>query len=89
MVPLANSLEQLVATAIKLNHAEFREFANPSMDKLTQLPSIAHRTVTLRSSEGQNVAVGVSRRVLCFGNCTFHEYLLCHCLSATSLLTKF
>jgi hypothetical protein len=28
-VPLANSLEQLVATAINLNHAEFREFADP------------------------------------------------------------
>ena len=34
-VPLANSLEQLIATAINLNHAEFREFAHPSMDKLT------------------------------------------------------
>jgi hypothetical protein len=33
-VPLANSLEQLIATAIKLNHAEFREFAHPNMDKL-------------------------------------------------------
>ena len=28
-VPLANSLEQLIATAINLNHAEFREFADP------------------------------------------------------------
>ena len=34
-VPLANSLEQLIATAISLNHAEFREFAHPDMDKLT------------------------------------------------------
>jgi hypothetical protein len=34
-VPLANSLEQLIATAINLNHAEFREFAHPNMDKLT------------------------------------------------------
>ena len=34
-VPLANSLEQLIATAINLNHAEFREFAHPDMDKLT------------------------------------------------------
>jgi hypothetical protein len=34
-VPLANSLEQLIATAISLNHAEFREFAHPNMDKLT------------------------------------------------------
>ena len=33
-VPLANSLEQLIATAINLNHAEFREFAHPNMDKL-------------------------------------------------------
>ena len=33
-VPLANSLEQLIATAIKLNHAEFREFAHPNLDKL-------------------------------------------------------
>ena len=32
---LANSLEQLIATAINLNHAEFREFAHPNMDKLT------------------------------------------------------
>jgi hypothetical protein len=31
---LANSLEQLIATAINLNHAEFREFAHPNM-KLT------------------------------------------------------
>lgn len=35
IVPLANSLEQLIATAIKLNHAEFREFARPDVDKLT------------------------------------------------------
>ena len=28
-VPLANVLEQLTATAINLNHAEFREFAEP------------------------------------------------------------
>jgi hypothetical protein len=35
IAPLENSLEQLIATAIKLNHAEFREFADPSMDKLT------------------------------------------------------
>ena len=34
-VPLANSLEQLIATAIHLNHAEFREFAHPDMAKLT------------------------------------------------------
>ena len=34
-VPLANSLEQLIATAINLNHAEFREFAHPDIDKLT------------------------------------------------------
>jgi len=33
-VPLANSLEQLIATAINLNHAEFREFAHPSKEKL-------------------------------------------------------
>jgi hypothetical protein len=32
IVPLENSLEQLIATAIKLNHAEFREFAYPSVD---------------------------------------------------------
>ena len=31
--PLENSLEQLIATAIKLNHAEFRDFAHPSLDK--------------------------------------------------------
>ena len=35
IVPLANSLEQLIATAIQLNHAEFREVAHPTMDKLT------------------------------------------------------
>jgi len=35
IAPLENSLEQLIATAIKLNHAEFREFADSSMDKLT------------------------------------------------------
>ena len=29
-VPLANSLEQLIATAINLNHAEFREFTQPA-----------------------------------------------------------
>ena len=34
-VPRANSLEQLIATAINLNHAEFREFAHPDIDKLT------------------------------------------------------
>jgi hypothetical protein len=34
-VPLANSLEQLIATAINLNHGEFREFAHSNMDKLT------------------------------------------------------
>jgi hypothetical protein len=34
-VPIANSLEQLIATAINLNYAEFGEFAHPSMDKLT------------------------------------------------------
>jgi hypothetical protein len=28
-VPLSNVLEQLIATAINLNHAEFREFAEP------------------------------------------------------------
>jgi hypothetical protein len=34
-VPIANSLEQLIATAINLNHAEFREFAHrPDTDKL-------------------------------------------------------
>jgi hypothetical protein len=33
--PLESSLEQLIATAINLNHAEFREFAHPDMDKLT------------------------------------------------------
>ncbi len=33
--PLENSLEQLIATAIKLNHAEFRDFAHSSMEKLT------------------------------------------------------
>jgi hypothetical protein len=32
--PLENSLEQLIATAIKLNHAEFRDFASSSMDEL-------------------------------------------------------
>ena len=32
--PLENSLEQLIATAIKLNHAEFRDFAYSSMDEL-------------------------------------------------------
>jgi hypothetical protein len=35
IAPLEHSLEQMVATAIELNHAEFREFADPSMDKLT------------------------------------------------------
>jgi ABC-type nitrate/sulfonate/bicarbonate transport system ATPase subunit len=35
IVPLENSLERLIATAIKLNHAEFREFADPSVDKPT------------------------------------------------------
>jgi hypothetical protein len=35
IAPLENSLEQLIATAIKLNHAEFREFADPSMNKPT------------------------------------------------------
>ncbi len=34
-VPLANSLEQLIAWAINLNHAEFREFAHPNMGKPT------------------------------------------------------
>ena len=34
-VPLANSLEQLIATAINLNHAEFRGYAHPNMEKLT------------------------------------------------------
>ncbi len=33
--PLENSLEQLIATAIKLNHAEFRDFAHSSMEKPT------------------------------------------------------
>jgi len=33
--PLENLLEQLIATAIKLNHAEFRDFAQSSMEKLT------------------------------------------------------
>jgi exosome complex RNA-binding protein Rrp4 len=33
--PIANSLEQLIATAINLNYAEFGEFAHPSTDKLT------------------------------------------------------
>jgi hypothetical protein len=33
--PLEKSLEQLIATAIRLNHAEFRDFAHSSMDKLT------------------------------------------------------
>jgi hypothetical protein len=32
--PLENSLEQLIAIAIKLNHAEFRDFAYSSMDEL-------------------------------------------------------
>jgi hypothetical protein len=31
---LENLLEQLIATAIKLNHAEFRDFASSSMDEL-------------------------------------------------------
>jgi hypothetical protein len=34
-VQLAISLKQLIATAINLNHAEFREYAHLSMDKLT------------------------------------------------------
>jgi hypothetical protein len=34
-VPLANSLEQQIATAINLNHAEFREYAHLNMEKLT------------------------------------------------------
>jgi len=34
-VPLANSLERLIATAINLNHAKFREFAHHNTDKLT------------------------------------------------------
>jgi hypothetical protein len=33
--PIANSLEQLIATAINLNHAEFGKFADPSKDKPT------------------------------------------------------
>ena len=33
ITPLEHSLEQLIATAIRLNHAEFREFADLSMDK--------------------------------------------------------
>jgi hypothetical protein len=32
--PLENLLEQLIATAIKLNHAEFRDFSSSSMDEL-------------------------------------------------------
>jgi hypothetical protein len=32
--PLENLLEQLTATAIKLNHAEFRDFSNSSLDEL-------------------------------------------------------
>ena len=35
IIPIANSLEQLIATAINLNHAEFGEFADHSIDKLT------------------------------------------------------
>jgi hypothetical protein len=37
-VPLANSLEQLIATAINLNHAEFREFAEPGHVSRETLP---------------------------------------------------
>jgi hypothetical protein len=33
--PLEHSLEQLIATAIELNHAEFREFAERPSDKVT------------------------------------------------------
>jgi len=31
-IPIANSLEQLIATAINLNYAEFGKFAEPSID---------------------------------------------------------
>ena len=34
-LPLTNSLEQLIAKAINLNHAEFREFAHLQMDRPT------------------------------------------------------
>ena len=34
-IPIANSLEQLIATAINLNYAEFGKFALPSIDKPT------------------------------------------------------
>jgi hypothetical protein len=34
-IPIANSLEQLIATAINLNYAEFGKFAQPSIDKPT------------------------------------------------------
>ena len=34
-VPVVNSLEQLLATAINLNYAEFGKFAAPPLDKLT------------------------------------------------------
>ena len=43
--PIANSLEQLIATAIKLNHAELAQFANPSNDK---------PTAPLAAAEGTN-----------------------------------
>lgn len=33
--PIANSLEQIIATAIKLNYAEFGQFAQGSIGKLT------------------------------------------------------
>ena len=33
--PASHFLEQLIATAINLYHAEFREFAHPDIDKLT------------------------------------------------------
>ncbi len=35
IAPLENSLEHLIATAIKLNHAEFREFADPPVDRVS------------------------------------------------------
>ena len=62
IAPLENSLEQLIATAIKLNHAEFREFADPSMDKLTLRarknkeapPDLGRRRVVQRREECLN-----------------------------------
>jgi hypothetical protein len=39
--PLENWLEQLIATAIRLNHAEFRDFAHSSTEKPIRIDAVA------------------------------------------------